>query len=870
MEEQWLEGPREEEDKEEGTESGSGDPFINQMRALEDLTWDRTSILNSELMHQSWDSQWQEFVEPVAWLPIPPPPLGGNGTDSQASLGRDKTDPQQESSGEARKESVLQGDPNIGGKTWMGREQLDSSMKMKTQGEINLQSLLLLPLSSQDAEDPQKMSSKRKNPNPTETRRKHHRTSIALNLKMKMIKAYEAGKRIHEIAKEEDLCFSTVQRILKSKERIRKAWKRAAGMNRNITKIIKSQSSEIEPLLILWIKDRIQKGLPVNFPLIQIKAHSIFRMLKEQAGKECTEKFRASQDWFLHFQQRYCYQIPSYEDLQDETWIATHFLDKIDAFIAEGNYSADQIFRVDEIGLYWKRILEQTYIHKEAQEMPSCKAFKERVTVLLGGNVAGFKLKPFFILKSDHASMIQKRDKDTLPVYYRFACEAWMTPILFEDWFMNCFRPQVKEYCGQKGIPFKILLFLNKIPRYVLDLDSIYPNVKVVYLPRIVTTILQPMGQRAILLFSAYYLHAVFAKALAATEDDKITLAKFWNSYNILNCIENIVAAWADFSVKSMQAFLKCLKCFKAFANNFKGFSYKHNSDKIHEKILTLTKSLQLKVEAKDVKNLIAYIEGELSDQDLIELEKELEAQKVREEDAEIEREKEEQAVDVEFKTFTEEELDDILSGVETILSDFKTVDSDEESFRNVNLDMCKNLKCYHKIHERKEKENEDIETKLPSLLPFPFSGIKHPNNLQPSTSYASRSDVSENNKKHEPFTDGVSDLMLRGFPNYGGYDANISEIRERGLERCLGEASQGEANSLECDIWQTHKEKIFHVGSSEVREEEHTSFKQQGIQPSIVQITPQNLTAPPFNTKPQPIEYCLETDELTWFDVQF
>ncbi|XP_070600022.1 tigger transposable element-derived protein 1-like [Erythrolamprus reginae] len=712
------------------------------------------------------------------------------------------------------------------------------------------------------------MPSKRKNPNPTETRRKHHGKSIDLNLKMKIIKAYEAGKKMEELVKEEGLGYATIKYIVKNKKRFKEALKGAIGMNTN-TKAHR-KTSEMEPLLILWIKDRIPKRLPVNFPLIQIKACSIFRTLKEQAGKEYTETFSADPRWFLQFQQRFHYQIPSHEDLKAEKRTAPHFLDEIDDLVAEGNYSAHQIFRVDEIGLYWKRILEQTYIHKEAQEMPCCKAFKERVTLLLGGNVAGFKLKPFLILKSDHASMIPKRNKDTLPVYYRFECDTWMTHIFFEDWFMNCFIPQVKEYCGQKGIPFKILLLLDKVPGYALDLDSIHPDVKVVYLPQIVTTLLQPMGQRAILLFSAYYLHAVFAKALAATEDDKITLDKFWESYNILHCIENIVAAWEDFTVKSMQQFLKCLKCYKAFANNFEGFSHSKYLDEISKTILTLTKYLDLEVEAEDVNKLIAYIEGELSDQDLIELEKELEAQKVREEDAEIEREKEEQPVDIELKTFTEEGFAVILSGLKTILLDLESMDPDEQHFRKLNLEMCEKLKCYHEINERKKKENEDKETKLPSHLPLPFTAIKHLNNPQSSTSYASRSEVSESIKKHEPFTDGVSDLMFAGIPNSGGYDANISKIRERSLGRSEGEVSQGsdgEANSLECDIWQIHKEKTFHVGSSEVREEEHTSFKQQGIQPPIVEMTPENLTPPIIlhTMIAQAIQYCLETDELTW-----
>ncbi|KAG8127576.1 hypothetical protein E2320_014486 [Naja naja] len=122
MEDQWLVVPKEEEE-EEGTECGRKDSLIVQ-----------------------------EFLKSVPGLPTPPPPLEENATDSQASLGRDKEDPQQASSGETRRESVLQRDPNIYGKTRMGREKLHSSVKVKmeeTQEEVNLESQVPLSLSSQ-------------------------------------------------------------------------------------------------------------------------------------------------------------------------------------------------------------------------------------------------------------------------------------------------------------------------------------------------------------------------------------------------------------------------------------------------------------------------------------------------------------------------------------------------------------------------------------------------------------------------------------------------------------------------------------------------------------------------------------------------
>ena len=54
--------------------------------------------------------------------------------------------------------------------------------------------------------------------------------------------------------------------------------------------------------------------------------------------------------------------------------------------------------------------------------MPGFKAFKDStcITVLHGGNVAGYKLKknPFVIWHSENPKAFKHIDKHTLPVYY--------------------------------------------------------------------------------------------------------------------------------------------------------------------------------------------------------------------------------------------------------------------------------------------------------------------------------------------------------------------------------------------------------------------------------------------------------------------
>lgn len=47
-------------------------------------------------------------------------------------------------------------------------------------------------------------------------------------------------------------------------------------------------------------------------------------------------------------------------------------------------YSLDQVFNVDETGLFWKKRAGRTYTVKDKKNVPGQKADKHRVTILLG------------------------------------------------------------------------------------------------------------------------------------------------------------------------------------------------------------------------------------------------------------------------------------------------------------------------------------------------------------------------------------------------------------------------------------------------------------------------------------------------------
>ena len=540
------------------------------------------------------------------------------------------------------------------------------------------------------------MSAKRKNTTSSLGIAKNRRKAIDLEMKMKIINDFEAGKKVNSIAHDLELAHSTVSTILMDKDRVKETVKASAGFKAIITRQRKGLIHEMEKLLAIWFDDQMQKRMPMSLLIIQAKARSIFETLKAREVEESTETFTASHGWFQRFRRRFNLHNRSIsgEAASADVEAAEKFVDQFEEIIEKGSYSPEQIFNVDETGLFWKKMPERSYIHKEDKTRPGFKAFKDRVTLLLGGNVAGFKLKPFFIYRSENPRALKQVNKNTLPVFYRANKKAWMTQALFEDWFINCFIPSVKPYCLEKGLPFKVILLLDNAPGHPQHLDDLNPDVKVVYLPKNTTAILQPMDQGAIATFKALYLRTTFSKAVAATESHEVTLRDFWKSYNILHCIQNIESAWEGVTEQCMQGIWK--KCLKSSVNNFEGFDKDNSIDLIHKRTVELANILNLDAEVEDIEELEEYAEGELTNEDLIELE----AQQHLEE----EEEKEEERMEEVQKKFTAKGLAGVFSKVNAALLELEGMDPNVERFTKVERQMNELLRCYREIYEEKKK----------------------------------------------------------------------------------------------------------------------------------------------------------------------
>ena len=94
----------------------------------------------------------------------------------------------------------------------------------------------------------------------------------------------------------------------------------------------------------------------------------------------------------------------------------TEILAKI---INRGSYTKQQIFNVNEIVIYWKKMPSRTFIVIK-KSMLGFKTSKENLILLVGTNVAGdFKLKSMLICHSKNPRALKNYATFTLPVFFK-------------------------------------------------------------------------------------------------------------------------------------------------------------------------------------------------------------------------------------------------------------------------------------------------------------------------------------------------------------------------------------------------------------------------------------------------------------------
>ncbi|XP_067948756.1 tigger transposable element-derived protein 6-like [Watersipora subatra] len=193
-------------------------------------------------------------------------------------------------------------------------------------------------------------------------------------------------------------------------------------------------------------------------------------------------------------------------------------------------YTYDDIFNMDETGLFYKLMVDKT-LHFKGEKCSGGKLSKERLTVALCANMSGTEKEvPIVIGKFGKPRCF--KNVTNLPCQYYHNKKAWMVSDIFQAWVRDFDRRMTSKNK-------KVLLVIDNCPSH--PTMNRLMSIRLLFTPPNTTSVLQPMDQGIIRNFKSYYRQQV----LQFTVDYIDTHGKKPDaSINVLQAIRWVHKAW--------------------------------------------------------------------------------------------------------------------------------------------------------------------------------------------------------------------------------------------------------------------------------------------------------------------------------------
>lgn len=309
--------------------------------------------------------------------------------------------------------------------------------------------------------------------------------TLTLAEKVAVIKEVEKGvKKKSEIAKDFGIPPNTLSTYLKNKHKILSS---AEEFDKDRKRSREPGNPDVDNCVLKWFKQTRDKKVPVSGPLIRIKAEQFAKELGKQ-------NFKASTGWLDGFKERnkILFKAVCGESGAVNLQEANQWKKDLEEMIQDRD--PRNIFNVDETGLFFKCTPDKTLAFKD-EKCHGGKLSKERITLLVGANMDGSQKLPLLMIGKSANPRCFKNVKSK-PVEYVSSSKAWMTSDLFAKWLMKLDKRFVKENR-------QVLLFIDNCTAH--NTIPVMENVKVVFFPANMTSVVQPMDQGIIKNLKHFY-----------------------------------------------------------------------------------------------------------------------------------------------------------------------------------------------------------------------------------------------------------------------------------------------------------------------------------------------------------------------------
>lgn len=370
------------------------------------------------------------------------------------------------------------------------------------------------------------------------------RNYLPLKKKVELIKHAEKnpGLSVRTLGGLFDCGKTQVGQILKSKESLLAMYEsNASGSRVHTGNSRPSEFAEVNKALYEWYVIACSKNIYPGGPQLREKA----KQIAEHLGKS---GFKGSRGWLDKWKKRYNVKqlrvCGESGDVRGET--VDSWKERLPEIVR--GYSKENIWNMDESGVFWQALPESGFGQK-GKQCKGGKKSKKRVTVAFFVSAAGTKEKPIVIWKSENPRCLKRFNKADLPVNYFSQKKSWMTGAIMEA-ILTKLNHQLSRNNQH------ILLFMDNAGCHPEELVSKFSNIKICFLPANTTSKLQPLDLGIIQNFKVHYRH-LFLRYVLSKIDECETASDVVKSINILVAIRWVAVAWSKVRAETIS------KCFR-------------------------------------------------------------------------------------------------------------------------------------------------------------------------------------------------------------------------------------------------------------------------------------------------------------------
>ena len=331
------------------------------------------------------------------------------------------------------------------------------------------------------------------------------RTRLSIQEKLEVADAIASGRSYAELERKYGVKKRTLTRIKKEAPTIRKKSTKNA-LSAQLKSVCDLRFPEIDGTVLAFVTFCRKVKKPVTLAALSARA----LLARDKLVSKCTceeekarlKSFTASKKWCISFTKRHALRSVA---MHGEAGSASPI--EVAKEIAELrekllHYPVQNIYNVDETGLFYKLIPRRTYVlesegKKSVRGTKAIKA-KDRVTAFCCTNADGTDKVEFSIIgKSKNPRCFRSGEP---AVRYFSQKNAWSDAEVFRSWFYDLFLPHIR-----KRTSAPVALLMDNCGAHGSDLHDCREQVTIFPLPPNCTSIHQPMDMGVIAAWKALY-----------------------------------------------------------------------------------------------------------------------------------------------------------------------------------------------------------------------------------------------------------------------------------------------------------------------------------------------------------------------------